>query len=292
MSVIAEEVRHYKASEAPLVTKDGLHQRFGFTHPDISDVGPGSHSSVNIDCFRGNFKWLEVDLAHTLLRSPCTYHLAVAVIHGIMLDGRINAFLQSPLHSICCHKAGQHTVFGEVLIVTGCESGAVGIHSRCIPAGGTQFLGHFTHQFTPLLCKLMAPGAGDNHFNRIADRTAAGEVVIYGCRSVRVDILNFADGRNRRGLVTGESNHIRHLIYFQFIQKLVPHRVIIRLAAQIGKLDSVFRTERRHGVIRVDVGIRVIVGIEMIAFNVLLRHIKIDRCGGCSFVIGKAVLAG
>ena len=86
-----------------------------------------------------------------------------------MLDGGVNTLLQSAGYSISCHIACQNAVFGEVLIVTGRKGGAVHIHSRCVPAGGTEFLSHFAHQLAPLLSQLMAPGAGDYNFNRVSD---------------------------------------------------------------------------------------------------------------------------
>ena len=168
----------------------------------------------------------------------------------------------------------------------------MGIHSRCVPAGGAQLLCHFAHHLAPLLSQLMAPGAGDDHFNRITDGAAAREVVVDGGRAVGVNILDLADRGDSRGLIAGEGNHVCHFIYRKLIQQLFPLRVIVGLAAKIHKLQAVLGAEGRHGVVRIDVGVRVIVCVKVISLNVLFRHIQIHRCCSSSVVVCKVVGTG
>ena len=135
----------------------------------------------------------------------------------------------------------------------------------------------------------MAPGTRDHYFDRESDGARAGEVVVDGCRAVTVDVLYFADGLDRRCLVSGKCDHVGHLVDCQLIQQVIPDRVVIIFAAHVRDLKRTALAGHRHLSARIDISHGIIVGIEVVALNVSLGHVQVrGSCGG-SLVVRELV---
>ena len=209
-----------------------------------------------------------------------------------MLDRGVYALAHSTHDRVCRHVARENAVLGKVLIVSCRERAAVRVHSGGIPTGRIHLFGHPAHHDAPGCGQVMAPGTRDHYFDRESDGARAGEVVVDGCRAVTVNVLYFADGLDRRCLVSGKCDHVGHLVDCQLIQQVIPDRVVIIFAAHVRDLKRTALAGYWHLSVRIDISHRIVVGVEVVAFDISLRHVQVS--GSCCRlgIVGKLVRPG
>ncbi len=292
VSVVAEEVGDDEASESPLAAEDVIVEGADLADPFVAEESPALHRGVGTALLDRDLERLQVDLTHGLLGRPGADHLAVGVIHGKMLDGGVHALGQCACHGVRCHVACQHAVLREVLVVSGREGASVGIHSRCVPAGDVHLLAGLAHDLAPLGGQVVAPGAGDHDFDREAQAAGAGEVVVDSRGTVGVHVLDFFDGRDRRGLVTGEGDHAGHFVHGQLVEEGIPLRIVIVETAHVVDLQVSGCAGGGHLRGGIHIGHGVVVGVQVIAFHIFGGHVQVRGSRRSCIIVGKMVRSG
>ena len=244
VAVRAVIVRLHHADEAPFTAEHILKQVCIGTAGLGADPVEGRHHSsgctgVTLGC---NFKGLEINLTDCLLRGECQQEgaaVGLLIVQGKVLDIRVQALSGRTVGLCHGHLATEDTVFGVVLKVTACEGIAVGVHSRAVPAVVVDFLIFLSHCLAHLFDQLGVPGLGHQDFRGICSAVGAGDEVGEACRAVAVGGGNLADRVNLCRLPAAEIDHQGHVIKGQLIEELVPLRVIIGFACEVGKLEAV-----------------------------------------------------
>ena len=209
-----------------------------------------------------------------------------------MLHEGVNALLLRAHDSVGSHCTGQHAILRVILEVTACESGAVDVHSRCVPAGNVHVVRHLADGGAEVVCQIGVPGSCDHHSGGEADGALLGEVVVDGGGAVAVDGLHLADGIHCHGLIAAQSNELIHISDGQLVKEGIPLGVVVIHAHHVLQLQAVLGTGGGSHIVGVVEVLGVPVGVVVESSLCTCRQLKVCGSSGSLGVVGKAVCAG
>ena len=277
--------------EAPLIAQNVRQKGLTAAGPDRSDRIHRGHNA-HAACLDRLLKRLEVNFAGRLLIQPCAdvvLTIVVLIVEGKMLHIANQTIFGCAGHLCGCGQPGENAALGIVFKVTPAECAAVDIHCRCIPTCAVDFSTFFCNLFTARLGQRLVPGASQHHRTGIARTCGRIVVAVYTGRTVTVLRCGQADGFNTNGMVTTVCRKAEQVIDREFIEKLLPLRVIVSNAGQIRELQPIIGPGGRHNSVGIIIFCR-IKGCRTCIFCQRLRtQAMVYRRSGSLRIVGKAV---
>ena len=255
------------AVEAPLGAQDAGNQRIAAAGPGCTDAVEGRHNAhscrnrgfcVLIAAVRllldivqrdivqlhAHLEGLQVNFAGRLLIQPgCCTVLAFTVaavvflvIEGKMLDVGIQSLGGSTIYLLGGYRAGQERIFGIILAVTAAERRAVNVHRGRIPAVAAADNRLIANHRAVFQCQVLVPGLCQRH--HIGEHSA-GTAVNQAAGSICINHKGLADAVDGRHAVAGAGNDVIVVLCRQLVEQVIPHRVVIALAAQVNQAQTI-----------------------------------------------------